>query len=138
MTPFNYSARYPVGYRVSGKTDWPDIRRVQYPVQPYLFISNPFVHDNVIYNNVFAVQYLVTSWDERPSSFGRIYVFGPKTGFEKSGNSPGLVKPVIQCTVHMDHLRQYSANNIQQREFTTFFDKTKQKILFTLVCTIPV
>ena len=44
VTPFNYSARYPVGYRVSGKTDWPDNRRpdirrpdirpIQYPVQP--------------------------------------------------------------------------------------------------------
>jgi len=32
----------------------------------------------------------------------------------------------------MDHLRQYSANNIQQREFTTFVDKTKQKKLYLL------
>ena len=35
VTPFNYSA----GYRISGKTDWPDIRRpdirpIQYPLQP--------------------------------------------------------------------------------------------------------
>ena len=31
VTPFNYSA----GYRISGKTEWPDIRPIQYPVQPY-------------------------------------------------------------------------------------------------------
>ena len=39
VQPYNYSARYPAryqaGYWISGKTDWPDIRPIQYPVQPY-------------------------------------------------------------------------------------------------------
>ena len=42
VTPLNYSARYPPGYRISGKADWPDIRLIQHPVQPYLLSLTTF------------------------------------------------------------------------------------------------
>ena len=34
---------YPAEYRISGKTNWPDIRPIQYPVQSYHLYSVQFV-----------------------------------------------------------------------------------------------
>ena len=59
----NYSA----GYRISGKTDRPDIRPIQYPVQPYKIYCKSVLHllEYIfeVYNQVDAVQICCKFWD---------------------------------------------------------------------------